>query len=126
MKPRFAVIVTLGLSMASSQVFALDETYQKPLGAYAAEINKEPDPPHNSSFYGTLAANQAKRALYRSMRGLESGLLSVDDGDGRLRNDASGDISIASPEIFGNVRGDVNIVVQRGAIRGRVISVRRH
>ncbi len=125
MKIRAAAIIALAI-LPLRQADALDENYQKPLGSYTAEIAKEPDPPHNSSFYGTLASSQAKRALYRSMRGLESGLLSLDDGDSRLRDDASGDINIASPDIVGDVRGDINIIVQRGAIRGRVISVRRH
>jgi hypothetical protein len=45
------------------------------------------------------------------------------NGDGSARE--RGGISIASPTINGRVNGNVNIILEPGAVKGKVTSVRR-
>jgi hypothetical protein len=78
-----------------------------------------PNPPAanlvNSGFISDRAVSQAKREVARA--GADA-TLSPADANG-------GNINIASPQIFGRVRGNVTVVMERGAVRGDVTSVRR-
>jgi hypothetical protein len=101
-----------GLVLAA-QAQAAGEHYGQALGAYKSDLNKEPPSLFNAGFIGDHAVSAAHRNITRA-----DARRSAIDNEG-------GDINIASPQINGNVHGDVNVIVQRGALRGNVTSVRR-
>lgn len=117
--------ILAGLVIGAPPCFAAKDNYREPISSYAGELKRDDLELQNGSFIGAVASSQAKRSLL------------VSGGDNFYRVDDSrespvaakpgtqGGVSIASPQIFGNVRGNVNIVVPRGAIRGNITSVKR-
>lgn len=124
MKPIHTAMLCLagacGLSAA-----APPKEYAEAGAAYKAETAREDAALINPRFTGHLAASQAKR----SARARGEAEADAAEAEGRRlarRGAIVGDgVDFASPQIFGTVRGDVNIIVERGAVRGSITSVRR-
>jgi hypothetical protein len=100
-------------------------SYGEAAAAYKAEVKSDDPVLINAGFAGDLAGSQAKRSA-RNVPGA-----AADDEEivaqrllprGHL---AGSGIQLASPTIFGTVRGDVTIVVSRFATGGSITSVRR-
>ena len=124
MKPiQTAMLCLLGASGLC--VAAPPKEYAETGAAYKTEVAREDAALINPRFTGHLASSQAKR----SARALGEAETDTAEAEGRRlarRGAIVGDgIDFASPQIFGTVRGDVNIVVERGAVRGSITSVRR-
>lgn len=101
------------------------DNYQEPLNVYRADLKRTEPELVNSGFYGSVASSQAKRSVGQALAGAEQGADSQETRRaGRDRRDG-GNVNVASPRIHGNVRGNVNIVIERGAIRGNITSVKR-
>ena len=90
------------------------EAYQEAIGAYRHEMKLTPKEQVNTGYISDRAISLARRAIR------QSGV-----GETPVADDPGGDVNVASPTINGTVHGDVTVVMQRGAIRGNVISVRR-
>ncbi len=97
--------------------------YAEATSAYKSEVAREDGVATNAQFTGHLAASQAKR----SARAEGEAASDAADAEGRrLSRSASAQGSnFASPQIYGTVRGDVTIVVDRYGRRGSITSVRR-
>jgi len=105
----------LVLLLAAAAAHAGTDNYTEPLGAYKNDLKgKEPELV-NGPYYGDRASSVAKRAIDRA--GIDSRIDTLGNG--------GGDVNVASPQIFGTVRGDVTVVMQRGAVRGGITSVKR-
>jgi hypothetical protein len=89
-----------------------------PLTSYKSDIAREAPNLVNGNFIADHAVSRAKRAVRRA--GIDETLGAIGDPA-----DRGGDVNIASPQIYGRVRGDVTVVMERGAVRGDVTSVRR-
>ena len=119
-------VALLTLACSATTVCAGKDNYQQPIQAYAAELQRDTPDVHNSSFYSTLAVSQAKRSLSSATDGAGNGAeTSSTASSSRAKSDQSGELNVASPHIYGNVRGNINIVVERNAVRGNITSVRR-
>lgn len=117
--------VLASLVACAPPCFAAKDNYKEPLQSYAGELKRDDLELLNGNFIGAVATSQAKRSLLVS--GVDN-LYQVDgsrDSPLAAKPGTQGGVSIASPQIFGNVRGNVNIVVPRGAIRGSITSVKR-
>jgi hypothetical protein len=112
----------MALACWVTTVSAGKDTYQEPIQAYANELKRDTPDVQNPSFYSTLAVSQAKRSLSSarddSVNAAEPATTSASSSR------ASGEFNFASPHIYGNVRGNINIVVERNAVRGNITSVR--
>jgi hypothetical protein len=96
------------------------DNYQEPIGAYKNDLKAKEPELINASYYGDHATSTAKRALARA--NIDG---RTDAAESRLERNGGGDVNVASPQIFGTVRGDVTIVMQKGAVKGGITSVRR-
>jgi hypothetical protein len=112
MKPR--TVTALAALLAAQAHAAGGEPYQEAIGAYKNEMKLTPKEQVNTGYIADRAVSLTHRAIRRA------GI-----GDMPGSDAAGGDINLASPTINGIVHGDVTVVVERGAIRGNVISVRR-
>ncbi len=112
MKP--STVTALAALLAAQAHAAGGEAYQEAIGAYKSEMKLAPKEQVNTGFIADLAVSASHRAIRRAT-----------GGDMPGADDKGGDVNIASPTINGTVHGDVTVVVQRGAIRGNVTSVRR-
>lgn len=101
------------LLLAAAGAHAGADNYHEPLGAYKNDLKAKEPELVNGPYYGDRATSVAKRAIDR---GIDSRVSALDGG---------GDVNVASPQIFGTVRGDVTVVMQKGAVKGSITSVRR-
>ena len=112
--------ICLCIAVYSPLAYAGKENYQEPLQSYAAEMKRDAPDVQNSGFYGVIASSKAKRSLLNSLS---------DGSDPAETSGVSGNgnsiVNFASPTIYGKVRGNINIVVQRGAVQGSITSVKR-
>jgi hypothetical protein len=106
----------LMLLLAAAAAHAGADNYTEPLGAYKNDLKAKEPELVNGPYYGDRASSVAKRAIDRS--GIDSRVSALNGG-------GSGDVNVASPQIFGTVRGDITIVMQKGAVKGGITSVRR-
>lgn len=105
-------------------------TFQDNLAAYRADTRPVDGAPFNSGFVTNLAISQAKtlaaRGLGNAGQATNGGITSAVKGGTVDSNGVSatdGGLSIASPIITGTVRGNVTVVVQKGAIKGNITAV---
>lgn len=102
---------------------------ENPYSAYQKELNRDEFKLNNSSFDMNVARSEMKRDMKREMRNAEGKDLDIrvtqDSNSRRGRTTrGAGGVSIGSPNVFGDVKGDVNIFIDRNAI-GNVYSLRR-
>ena len=122
MKPSLLIAGAAALACAGPFAHAGD-AYGDALTVYKAELKREPPDLVNGAYYGDLATSQAKRAVQRNEANTTNlGPDATQDGS-RSAPSRNGGVNVASPQIFGTVRGNVTVVVQRGAIRGSITSV---
>jgi hypothetical protein len=122
MKPIRPAILCLSAACGVC-VAAPAKDYAEATSAYKAEVAREDGVAVNAQFAGHLAASQAKRAA----RAEGEAASDAAEAEGRRlsRSVTAQGSNFASPQIFGTVRGDVTIVVDRYGRRGSVTSVRR-
>jgi hypothetical protein len=97
--------------------------YAEASSAYKTEVTREDGVAVNAQFTGHLAASQAKRAA--RAEGEAASDAAETEGRRPSRFAAAQGSNFASPQIYGTVRGDVTIVVDRYGRRGSITSVRR-
>ena len=116
--PRTAIALAL-LALAAGAHAAADN-YNEATNAYKNDLKaKEPDLV-KSGFYANHAVSVAKRNV--KMADIEGSIASIDTGaSGR----GGSEVNVASPQILGTVRGDVIVVMQKGAVKGSITSVSR-
>jgi hypothetical protein len=125
--PRLLIVPLAALACLAPLAHAGSDPYGDALAGYKGELKRDTPDVINSDFYGTLANSQARRAL-AGADGSSSDLVAGDSRSGTARNRdprASSGVNVASPQIYGNVHGNVVVVVQRGAVRGSITSVQR-
>jgi hypothetical protein len=115
-----SLLLPASLLVATALAHAGADNYQEPIGAYKNDLKAKEPELVNSSYYADHATSVAKRAIDRA--GIDGRTDAVDSG---IAARGGGDVNVASPQIFGTVRGDVTIVMQRGAVRGSITSVKR-
>jgi hypothetical protein len=120
---RHALTLLALAATGATELYAADKIYQEQLNAYKAEVVREPLDVQNSSFYGLVAESQAKRAIRDSQPHDEN--IAVTDEMHQNKHPNDGSVNIASPQIVGTVRGNINIVVERGAFQGNITSVKK-
>ncbi len=120
---RFSTLMLASWSLLAS---AGQDSYHEPIQAYTNELKRDTPDVQNSSFYSTIAISQAKRSLNSATDdcSITTDGSAAASASSRARADASG-LNFASPHIYGNVRGNINIVVERNAVRGNITAVRR-
>ena len=111
------------LAWACPPTHAGGDPYGEGLSAYKSELKRDAPDLANGDFYGTLATSQAKRALLGTDANGGDLTVSAAQGASRSRHSRDGSVNLASPQIFGTVRGNVTVVVERGAVRGSITSV---
>ena len=102
--------------------------YADQIGAYKNDARPIDGGPTNSSFIANLAVSQAKRAVNGSGVGSSSAggnFTSLVTGNSNQNSDiaSAGGFNFASPVITGSVRGNVTVVVQKGAVKGNITAV---
>lgn len=102
---------------------AKDDKYSEPLKAYQSEMSREPVDVRNSNYFRVIGESQANRSIVSSRKGDQSVVVDTDARDPGQAGDAI--VNIASPRIEGDVRGNVNIIIERGAIKGNITSIKR-
>jgi len=118
------LIAAAALASIMSSAHAGGDTYGDGLTAYKGELKRDTPDVTNSDFYGTLANNQARRAIGRADAGSDDVVSDTTSGSSRNRDPRSpSGVNVASPQIYGHVHGNVVVVVQRGAVRGSITSV---
>ncbi len=131
MKPRWIALAAL---LAATAAQAGNDPYGNNLGAYKAELKHDGPDLTGSGFASTVAISQAKRAVLEA----NVGDVTVSDSQAQTGNGNAGPaprepraasgsagVSVASPQIFAPVHGNVTVVMQRGAVRGSITSVKR-
>lgn len=118
----FALCASLLAAGTACQANA--NNYGEGTAAYKTEVKADDPVLVNAGFAGDLAGSQAKRTA-RNVAGATADDESV-DRRAWPRSDLVGNgIHVASPTIYGTVRGDVTIIVSRFATGGSITSVRR-
>ena len=95
--------------------------YDDAAAAYKTEMKIDDLPLVNVGFLGDFAGSKAKRKADAMVAENEA---SAESPAARNARAESG-LRFASPTIYGTVRGDLTIIVQRGAVRGAITSIRR-
>lgn len=116
--PPFSSLPILGTALSwllySTTSFAADPRYHEALSAYKGEMKRDEPANVNPRFIADLAISQARRNAQAATGSGRSA---------RATGDSGGGLRIASPVITGSVRGDVNIIVEKDAVRGSVINI---
>ncbi|MDO9236413.1 MAG: hypothetical protein Q7U28_10340 [Aquabacterium sp.] len=118
------------LAFIGAPAWAGGSTFQDNIAAYRADSRPVDNAPFNSGFVTNLAISQAKTMTGKGLNSIGqntgSGVTSViRDGAVDVNGVAAtnGGLSIASPIITGTVRGNVTVVVQKGAIKGNITAI---
>jgi hypothetical protein len=113
-------IVLSGLAVGAA-CQAVPPSYGEATAAYKTEVKPDSNASLvNPDYLGDIAGSKAVRK--------GNNLAAAAEHRSNLREserNGGGGVDFASPTINGTVRGDVTIVVQRGAVRGSITSVRR-
>lgn len=117
------MLVLCGCLIANS-ASAIDPDYYTPIKGYAAQLDREPIDVRNNQIYAVAARSKARRAEHEAMSNVRT-LIPNRDSAAATDHDNGGDINIASPQIEGDNRGDITIIVERGAIKGNITTVRK-
>lgn len=112
-----------GLALCGVAAVAKDDKYNEPIKAYQSEMSREPVDVRNPNYYRVLGESQANRSIVKSRKGDEN--IVVDDQAREPGDTGDSIVNIASPRIEGDVRGNVNVIIERGAIKGSITSIKR-
>jgi hypothetical protein len=121
----FATMTATAAAAFSLAAFALaahakGDGYGDATAAYKTEMKRDDPVLINPGYISDRAVSQAKRTTLTATESAEGAA-----ADARANR---GGQNVASPQIYGTVRGDVNIVTQRAPTRGSpgsIVSVRR-
>ena len=113
--------ISLCVAVCVPSAYAGKDNYQEPLQSYKSELKRDAPDVNDPGFYSVIATSQAKRSLLIS-GATGDGLYA---GDGPRSGNGDSTVNFASPTIYGDVRGNINIVVKPGAVRGSITSVKR-
>lgn len=101
---------------------AIDPDYYTPIKGYAAQMDREPIDVKNIGIYAVAARSKAHRAVTEAMSNVRTAIANQGSVSANP-DDNGGDINIASPHIEGGNRGNITIVVEKGAIDGNITTV---
>lgn len=120
MKTFSRTAVTLILAVLAASAHSAADNYNDAINGYKADLKaKEPDLV-NSGFATNHAISVAKRNV--QMADVAGNTASLGSGSS-LRGGS--EVNVASPQIFGTVRGNVTVVMQKGAVKGSITSIAR-
>lgn len=117
---RNLIATSLALCAAAPSWAGDGGDYDTASAAYKAEMKRNELSPFNVGYIGDRAKSQAKRIGHQASESaddLSDAAVTAALADGRRS------VNVASPQIYGTVRGSVYVISQRG--RGRVTSVQR-
>lgn len=103
---------------------AIDPDYYTPIKGYAAQMDREPIDVRNIGIYAVAARSQARRAVHQAMSNVHTSIVNKESVSANP-DDNGGDINIASPQIEGGNRGNITVIVEKGAINGNITTVRK-
>lgn len=125
MKPNlFVTLIAIG---CSSTCWAAGSDYGSASAAYQAQMKRDDPTLLNTDFIGDRASSQAKRITRKALEGADSAQAQAAAEAAAAavvataRGGRASSVNIASPHIYGTVRGNVYVITQRS--RGRVTSV---
>lgn len=118
-----AAIGMAGLALCAVAAVAKDDKYNEPIKAYQSEMSREPVDVRNPNYFRVIGESQANRSIANSRKGDEN--IVVDDKAREPGDTGDSIVNIASPRIDGDVRGNVNVIIERGAIKGNITSIKR-
>ena len=101
---------------------AIDPDYYTPIKGYAAQMDREPIDVRNIGIYAVAARSQARRAVHQAMSNVHTSIVNKESVSANP-DDNGGDINIASPQIEGGNRGNITVIVEKGAINGNITTV---
>ncbi|MBK8336802.1 MAG: hypothetical protein IPL03_09460 [Sterolibacteriaceae bacterium] len=101
---------------------AIDPEYYAPIKGYAAQLDREPIDVRNIGIYAVAARSKAHRATHEAMSNVRTAIANKQSVSANP-DDNGGDINIASPHIEGGNRGNITVIVERGAINGNITTV---
>lgn len=117
-------ILTLFGCLIANLSSAIDPDYYTPIKGYAAQMDREPIDVRNTGIYRVAARSKARRAEHEATSNASTTIVDR-HSQSALDEDNGGDINIASPQIEGGNRGNVTVIVERGAITGNITTVRK-
>lgn len=101
---------------------AIDPDYYTPIKGYAAQMDREPIDVKNIGIYAVAARSKGRRAEHEAMSNVRTAIANSQSVSADP-DDNGGDINIASPHIEGGNRGNITVIVERGAINGNITTV---
>lgn len=101
---------------------AIDPEYYTPIKGYAAQMDREPIDVRNSGIYAVAARSKAYRAELEAMSNIRTAIANKQSVSANP-DDNGGDINIASPHIEGGNRGNITVIVEKGAINGNITTI---
>jgi hypothetical protein len=110
-----------GAALAAPCLAGPPKGYDEATTAYKADTKIEDPTLVNAGFLGNIAVSQATRKSNNLSAAADAG---DEEPRGVLPREDEG-LRFASPTVYGTIRGDLTVVVQRGAVRGSITSVRR-
>ena len=121
----FVTLIAVG---CSSTCWAAGSDYGSASAAYQSQMKRDDPTLLNTDFIGDRATSQAKRTTRKALEGADSTQAQAEAEAATAERTATttrggrvSSVSIASPQIYGTVRGNVYVITQRS--RGRVTSV---
>ena len=100
------------------------DSYYTPIKGYAAQMDREPIDVRNLGIYAVAARSKARRAEHDALSNVQTSIVNKDSVSAKAADDG-GDINIASPQIEGGNRGNVTVIVEKGAINGNITTIRK-
>ena len=117
-------ILTLCGCLVANLAGAIDPDYYTPIKGYAAQMDREPIDVRNLGIYAVAAGSKDRRAEHDALSNVQTSIVNKDSVSAKAADDG-GDINIASPQIEGGNRGNVTVIVEKGAINGNITTIRK-
>lgn len=121
MRLRKSILMLCGCLIATVSN-AVDPEYYKPIIGYAKEMDREPIDVKNTGIYSVAARSKAYRATHEAMSNVRTSITNKQSVSANP-DDNGGDINIASPHIEGGNRGNITVIVEKGAINGNITTI---
>lgn len=118
------LIPTLCGCLVAGPSNAIDPDYYKPIVGYAVEMDREPIDVKNLGIHSVAAHSKVHRATHKALANVHTTVANRDSKSADP-DSTGGDINIASPHIEGGNRGNITIIVEKGAIKGSITTVRK-
>lgn len=115
-------ILTLCCCLIPTVCSAIDPEYYKPIIGYAKEMDREPIDVKNLGIHSVAAHSKVHRATHKAMSNVHTSIANKQSVSTNP-DDNGGDINIASPHIEGGNRGNITVIVEKGAINGNITTI---